>query len=135
MRLGNEAEIAQSVAVEKGVEYSVTFSAARTCAQLETLNVSVSGVGGTTAASSAVDLQTLYSVEGWDAYAWAFQAADDGAARLAFRNPGMEEDPTCGPILDNVAIKKLFTPDPPKGNLVIQEKVNSMLFTTPCTYT
>nr|CAD1834363.1 unnamed protein product [Ananas comosus var. bracteatus] len=119
VRLGNEAEIAQSVAVEKGAEYSVTFSAARTCAQLETLNVSVSGAGGTTAASSAVDLQTLYSVEGWDAYAWAFQAADDGAARLAFRNPGMEEDPTCGPILDNVAIKKLFTPDPPKDNAAV----------------
>nr|CAD1834351.1 unnamed protein product [Ananas comosus var. bracteatus] len=107
VRLGNEAGIAQSVAVEKGAEYSVTFSAARTCAQLETLNR-----------------------RGVDAYAWAFQAADDGAARLAFRNPGMEEDPTCGPILDNVAIKKLFTPDPPKGAVGVPNATLGVLLPT-----
>jgi len=27
----------------------------------------------------------------------------------------MEDDPTCGPIIDNIAIKELFTPDKPKG--------------------
>ncbi|KAF9620684.1 hypothetical protein IFM89_013984 [Coptis chinensis] len=26
----------------------------------------------------------------------------------------MEHDPTCGPIFDDIAIKKLFTPDKPK---------------------
>lgn len=109
VRLGNEAEIRHSLQLEKGSTYSVTFSAARTCAQLESLNVSV----GT--ASSMVDLQTLYSVEGWDAYARAFQA-DVEEAELAFKNPGMEDDPTCGPIIDNVAIKKLFTPDAAQGN-------------------
>jgi hypothetical protein len=96
------------VQVEKGAEYAITFSAARTCAQLEALNVSAGGV------SQTVDLQTLYNIEGWDAYALAFQAVDEQAT-LEFRNPGMEDDPTCGPILDNVAIKKLFTPDKPKG--------------------
>ncbi|KAG0487353.1 hypothetical protein HPP92_009448 [Vanilla planifolia] len=110
VRLGNEAGVSQSLAVEKGASYAVTFSAARTCAQLESLNVSVTG-----AASQTVDLQTLYSVEGWDSYAWAFRAgnaAGDGeTAKLAFTNPGMEEDPTCGPIIDNIAIKKLFLPD------------------------
>ena len=112
MRLGNEAEVRHALQLEKGSTYSVTFSAARTCAQLESLNVSVGP------ASSTVDLQTLYSVEGWDAYAWAFQANEaDGAeeAQLAFKNPGMDDDPTCGPIIDNVAIKKLFTPDAPQG--------------------
>ncbi|KAJ0971831.1 hypothetical protein J5N97_019790 [Dioscorea zingiberensis] len=115
VRLGNEAEIRQGLGLEKDYTYAVTFSAARTCAQLESLNVSVGP------ASQAVDLQTLYSVMGYDAYAGAFKAqSDDGEDDvLAFRNTGMEDDPTCGPIIDNVAIKKLFTPDKPQDNAVI----------------
>ncbi|PKI74350.1 hypothetical protein CRG98_005230 [Punica granatum] len=31
----------------------------------------------------------------------------------------MEDDPTCGPIIDDIAIKKLFTPDRPKDNAVV----------------
>ena len=108
VRLGNDAEISQDLRVEKGSVYSVTFSAARTCAQLESLNVSVPP------SSSAVDLQTVYSDEGWDYYAWAFEAQEDSIS-LVIRNPGMEEDPTCGPIIDNVAVKKMFTPVRPKG--------------------
>lgn len=108
VRLGNDAGIGQVVQVEKGSEYAITFSAARTCAQLESLNISAGSV------SQTVDLQTLYSIEGWDAYALAFQAVDE-QANIEFRNPGMEDDPTCGPILDNVAIKKLFSPDKAKG--------------------
>ncbi|KAK3032699.1 hypothetical protein RJ639_036763 [Escallonia herrerae] len=112
VRLGNDAEVSQQVKVEKGTLYSISFSAARTCAQLESLNVSV------LPASQTIDLQTLYSVQGWDTYAWAFQAeADD--ARVVFRNPGMEDDPTCGPIIDDVAIKELFTPDKAKDNAVL----------------
>uniref|UniRef100_A0A6N2KU18 Protein kinase domain-containing protein n=1 Tax=Salix viminalis TaxID=40686 RepID=A0A6N2KU18_SALVM len=112
VRLGNDAEISQELTVEKGSTYSVTFSAARTCAQLESLNVSVPP------ASQTIDLQTLYNVQGWDPYAWAFEAAED-KVRLVFTNPGMEDDPTCGPIIDDIAIKKLFTPDRPKDNAVI----------------
>lgn len=108
VRLGNDAEISQQVKVEKGSLYSVTFSAARTCAQLESLNVSVPP------ASQTIDLQTLYSVKGWDSYAWAFQADQDDT-QVFFRNPGMEDDPTCGPIIDDIAIKKLFVPDKLKG--------------------
>ncbi|PNT72878.1 hypothetical protein BRADI_2g50250v3 [Brachypodium distachyon] len=93
VRLGNDAGIGQVV-------------------QLESLNVSAGGV------SQTVDLQTLYNIEGWDAYALAFQAVDE-QANLEFRNPGMEDDPTCGPILDNVAIKKLFAPEKPKDNMVV----------------
>ncbi|KAL7089350.1 hypothetical protein ACP275_13G182300 [Erythranthe tilingii] len=111
-RLGNDAEISQEIKVEKGALYSITFSAARTCAQLESLNVSVPP------ASQTIDLQTLYSVQGWDSYAWAFQAERE-EARVVFRNPGMEDDPTCGPIIDDVAIKKLFVPDKPKDNAVV----------------
>ncbi|KAF7852115.1 hypothetical protein BT93_L0511 [Corymbia citriodora subsp. variegata] len=112
-RLGNDAEISQELTVEKGSVYSVTFSAARTCAQLESLNVSVPP-----SASQTIDLQTLYSVQGWDPYGWAFEALDS-KVMLAFRNFGMEDDPTCGPIIDDIAIKKLFTPDRPKDNAVI----------------
>ncbi|KAK4421084.1 hypothetical protein Salat_2058900 [Sesamum alatum] len=112
VRLGNDAEISQEVKVEKGSLYSVTFSAARTCAQLESLNVSVPP------ASQTIDLQTLYSVQGWDSYAWAFQAEEEDV-RVVFRNPGMEDDPTCGPIIDDIAIKKLFVPDKPKDNAVV----------------
>ncbi|KAK4386482.1 hypothetical protein Sango_2518800 [Sesamum angolense] len=112
VRLGNDAEISQEVKVEKGSLYSVTFSAARTCAQLESLNVSVPP------ASQTIDLQTLYSVQGWDSYAWAFQAEEEDV-RAVFRNPGMEDDPTCGPIIDDIAIKKLFVPDKPKDNAVV----------------
>jgi hypothetical protein len=35
VRLGNEVSIRQRLAVSRGVRYSVTFSAARTCAQAE----------------------------------------------------------------------------------------------------
>ncbi|KAL0321359.1 UNVERIFIED_CONTAM: hypothetical protein Sradi_5397400 [Sesamum radiatum] len=65
-----------------------------------------------------IDLQTLYSVQGWDSYAWAFQAEEEDV-RVVFRNPGMEDDPTCGPIIDDIAIKKLFVPDKPKDNAVV----------------
>ncbi|KAL7142507.1 hypothetical protein ABFS83_08G127800 [Erythranthe nasuta] len=113
VRLGNDAEIRQQMKVEKGSLYSVTFSAARTCAQLESLNVSVPP------ASQTIDLQTLYSVQGWDSYAWAFQAREDDVA-VVFRNPEFpEDDPTCGPIIDDVAIKKLFIPVKPKDNAVV----------------
>lgn len=108
-RLGNDAEIGQSLNLEKGSTYAVTFSAARTCAQLESLNISIPPVS-----SQTVDLQTLYSVHGWDSYAWGF-IANTANDYLAFRNPGMEDDPTCGPILDNIAIKQISTPEKPKG--------------------
>ncbi|KAL1834023.1 hypothetical protein ACET3Z_003674 [Daucus carota] len=112
IRLGNDAEISQEVKLEKGSIYSVTFSAARTCAQLESLNVSVPP------ASQTIDLQTLYSVQGWDTYSWAVQVEEDDA-RVVFRNPGMEDDPTCGPIIDDIAVKKLFVPEKVKDNAVL----------------
>ncbi|KAJ0797309.1 putative Galactose-binding-like domain superfamily [Helianthus annuus] len=112
VRLGNDAQISQEVKLEKGEIYSITFSASRTCAQLESLNVSVPP------ASQTIDLQTLYSVQGWDTYAWAFQAEQEDAS-VVFTNPGMEDDPTCGPIIDDIAIKKLFVPTKPKDNAVL----------------
>ncbi|KAJ8449941.1 hypothetical protein Cgig2_029303 [Carnegiea gigantea] len=114
VRLGNDAQISQDLKVEKGSVYALTFSAARTCAQLESLNISV----GPAQASSAVDLQTVYTDQGWDSYAWAFEAQEEDV-KLMIKNPGMEEDPTCGPIIDDVAVKKMFVPDKVKDNAVL----------------
>ncbi|KAG6506959.1 hypothetical protein ZIOFF_032293 [Zingiber officinale] len=75
---------------------------------------------------------TLYNVEGWDAYAWAFHAeADDGTeSLLSFKNPRMEDDPTCSPIIDSIAIKKLFTPKRPKGPWMFQNARLDVLLPT-----
>ncbi|KAK6912639.1 protein of unknown function DUF642 [Dillenia turbinata] len=100
VRLGNEASIKQRMKVTKGMYYSLTFSAARTCAQEETLNISVAPDWG------VLPIQTLYSSNGWDSYAWAFQAELD-MAEIVLHNPGVEEDPACGPLIDSVAIRNL----------------------------
>lgn len=103
VRLGNEASIKQSIKVTKGMYYSLTFSAARTCAQEERLNVSVAPDSG------VLPMQTLYSSNGWDSYAWAFQAERD-VAEIVIHNPGVEEDPACGPLIDSVGIRALYPP-------------------------
>jgi hypothetical protein len=99
VRLGNEASIKQRMKVIKGL----TFSAARTCAQEERLNISVAPDSG------VLPMQTLYSSNGWDSYAWAFQAEVD-VAEIVIHNPGVEEDPACGPLIDSIAIKALYPP-------------------------
>ncbi|RVW81659.1 hypothetical protein CK203_044471 [Vitis vinifera] len=116
VRLGNEASIKQKVKVVKGMYYSITFSAARTCAQEETLNVSV-------APNSAANdwgmlpMQTMYSSNGWDSYAWGFQA-DDKEIAISIHNPGVAEDPACGPLIDSVALKALYPPRRTRANLL-----------------
>ncbi|KAL6524166.1 hypothetical protein OROMI_031261 [Orobanche minor] len=111
VRLGNEASIKQYAKVTKGMYYSLTFSAARTCAQEERVNVSVSPDFG------VLPIQTLYSSSGWDSYAWAFRARY-GVAEIVIHNPGVEEDPACGPLIDSVAIRALYPPKPTSANLL-----------------
>ncbi|KAL9411814.1 hypothetical protein AB3S75_045419 [Citrus x aurantiifolia] len=111
VRLGNEASISQNVRVKRGSIYSVTFGTTRTCAQDEVLRVSVPGQ------SSDLPIQTLYSSSGGDTYAWAFKATSD-VVKVMFHNPGIQEDPTCGPLLDAVAIKEMLPLKYTKGNLV-----------------
>ncbi|GMI89164.1 hypothetical protein like AT5G11420 [Hibiscus trionum] len=111
VRLGNEASIKQSVKVIPGMYYSITFSAARTCAQEEELNVTVAPDSG------VMPIQTVYSSSGWDNYAWAFKATSD-VSELIIHNPGVEEDPACGPLIDAVAIKALYPPRPTNKNIV-----------------
>ncbi|KAM3686102.1 hypothetical protein ACJW31_11G172000 [Castanea mollissima] len=111
VRLGNEASISQSIKVKPGSLYALTFGASRTCAQEEVLRISVPPQKGD------LPLQTLYSSNGGDTYAWGFIATSN-VANLTFHNPGVQEDPACGPLLDAVAIKELFPPRPTRDNLV-----------------
>lgn len=112
VRLGNEASISQTIPVKPGSLYALTFGASRTCAQDEVLRVSVQPQTGD------LPLQTLYDSFGGDVYAWGFRAASD-KAKVVFHNPGIQEDPACGPLLDAVAIKELFPPMPTRGTAII----------------
>lgn len=113
VRLGNEASIKQKVKVTKGAFYSVTFTAARTCAQDETLNVSVNP---TTEKNDwgILPMQTIYSSNGWDSYAWGFPA-DFPEVEIMIHNPGVEDDPACGPLIYAVALKVLYLPKRTRG--------------------
>ncbi|GJY88958.1 galactose-binding domain-like protein [Tanacetum coccineum] len=105
VRLGNEATISQTLAVKAGSLYAITFGASRTCAQQEVLRVSVPPQSGD------LPLQTLYSSDGGDVYAYGFKA-NSTSVKLTFHNPGVQEDPKCGPLIDAVAIKELLPPRP-----------------------
>jgi hypothetical protein len=105
VRLGNEASISQTIKVKPGSLYALTFGASRTCAQEEVLSVIVLPQKGD------LPLQTLYSSNGGDTYAWGFIPISD-TVTVKFHNPGVQEDPACGPLLDAVAIKELFPPRP-----------------------
>ncbi|KAG2254909.1 hypothetical protein Bca4012_102388 [Brassica carinata] len=111
VRLGNEASISQKISVRSGRLYSITFSAARTCAQDERLNISV------THESGVIPIQTMYGSDGWDSYSWAFKA---GGSEIEIRihNPGREEHPACGPLIDAIGIKALFPPRFSGNNLI-----------------
>ncbi|KAI5556317.1 hypothetical protein BDE02_18G026100 [Populus trichocarpa] len=111
IRLGNEASIKQRLNLTKGMYYSITFSAARTCAQEETLNISVSPEWG------VLPMQTMYSSNGWDSYAWAFKALIS-PVEFVIHNPGVEEDPACGPLIDSVAFTSLYPPRPTNKNIL-----------------
>ncbi|KAF9612621.1 hypothetical protein IFM89_003063 [Coptis chinensis] len=111
VRLGNEASIKQRAKVVKGMYYTLTFSAARTCAQEERLNVSVAPDSG------VLPIQTMYSSNGWDSYAWAYKAMSD-VAEIVIHNPGVEEDAACGPLIDAIAMKALYPPRATNKNLL-----------------
>ncbi|WOK91823.1 hypothetical protein Cni_G00514 [Canna indica] len=111
VRLGNDASISQNITVKPGCLYALTFSATRTCAQDEVLRVSVPPLSGD------LPIQTIYSSTGGDTYAWGFRPKKS-VVQVIFHNTGVQEDPTCGPLLDAVAIKELVPPIPTKGNLV-----------------
>ncbi|KAL7195942.1 hypothetical protein ACSBR1_036047 [Camellia fascicularis] len=101
VRLGNEASISQKVTVNTiGAIYSLTFGATRTCALDEVLRVSASGL------STDLPIQSLYNSDGGDTYGWAFMASSK-VVKVTFYNPRVQENPTCGLLLDAIAIKEL----------------------------
>ncbi|KAL9368642.1 hypothetical protein Peur_039841 [Populus x canadensis] len=116
VRLGNEASIKQKVKVTQGEFYSLTFNVARTCAQEEKLNLSVSP-NSEPRDWGILPMQTMYSSNGWDAYAWAFHA-DGPEVEISIHNPGVEEDAACGPLVDSVALKLLSNPKRARDNLL-----------------
>ncbi|MBA0615590.1 hypothetical protein Godav_015713 [Gossypium davidsonii] len=111
VRLGNEASISQNVNVKPGFIYSITFGTTRTCAQDEVLRISVP------AQTTDISIQTLYSTDGGDTMAIAFKATAK-VVKVTFHNPGVQEDPTCGPLLDAIAIKEMPPLTYTEGNLV-----------------
>jgi hypothetical protein len=114
VRLGNDATIRQLLSVTRKKTYSITFSAARTCAQAEKLNVSVGPESG------VLPIQTVYTSSGWDSYSYAFRARHS-TVWLTIHNPGVEEDPACGPLIDFIAINTLNPPRREKGNNLVQK--------------
>ena len=116
VRLGNEASIKQKLKLIKGSFYSITFSAARTCAQEEKLNVSV--VPTTEKRDwGIIPIQTMYGSNGWESFTCGFRA-DFPEAEIVIHNPGKEEDPACGPLIDSVALKVLYPPKRTRANLL-----------------
>ncbi|GLJ33813.1 hypothetical protein SUGI_0679880 [Cryptomeria japonica] len=112
VRLGNKATVvSHSVKVKKGSYYSLSFHAARTCAKAESLNISAPPVWG------EISIQTVYASTGWDAYSWGFRAPAD-IVEFHIHNPGEEEDPACGPVVDGVALKRLRLPKFSGENLI-----------------
>lgn len=109
VRLGNDAAIKTKVKVTKGMFYAVSFSASRTCAQEQTLRVSVSEKQ-----RGVWPIQTVYSCDGWDSYSWGFKAEKE-ELEMVIHNPGLEKDPACGPLIDSVALKAIPKPLSQRG--------------------
>ncbi|KAK8965424.1 hypothetical protein KSP40_PGU020176 [Platanthera guangdongensis] len=126
VRLDNDTFIRKKILLTAGLRYSLTFSAARTCAQSERLNISV------TPYSDTLPIQTTYNNNDWDSYAWVF-LAKVAAVDLVIHNPGVEEDPACGPLIDVVAIRTLSPPRPTNTNLLKIHSFEEIPFFLPNT--
>jgi len=111
VRLGNDACIQQQLSLTRGMYYALTFSASRTCAQDEVLNMTAVPVSGGSAHSGDLPIQTVYTSSGWDSYSWAFKA-EAGLVTIIIHNSGQQEDPACGPTVDAFAIRTLYPPEP-----------------------
>ncbi|CAF2093786.1 unnamed protein product [Brassica napus] len=111
IRLGSLASISQEVKVNRGFVYSITFGATRSCAQDENIKVSVPGQ------ADELPIQTVFSSDGGDTYAWAFKAMSD-VVKITFHNPGVQKDRTCGPLVDVVAIKEMIPLGYNRGTLL-----------------
>ncbi|CAA0824433.1 Protein of unknown function- DUF642 [Striga hermonthica] len=116
VRLGDDASIKTKLKVKNGIFYSISFSASRTCAQEEKLNVSVAP-NPEPKDWGILPIQTVYSSDGWDSYCWGFLAYSD-EVEIVIHNPGLDKVPACGPLIYSVALKALYAPKTQRGNLL-----------------
>ncbi|KAH7856516.1 hypothetical protein Vadar_002383 [Vaccinium darrowii] len=118
VRLGNDDTIKQTITdLTPGMTYSITFSAARTCAQQEKVKVAVSP-NSEASDSGEFPIQTMYSSNGWDMYSWAF-VAESSEVDISILNPVVDkEDGACGPLIDAIALKALPPVRRTEGNLI-----------------
>ncbi|KAE8801546.1 hypothetical protein D1007_22870 [Hordeum vulgare] len=128
VRLGTESSVEQQLSVTRGRYYSITFSAARTCAQSEKLRVSI--VPGD-ASAGELPVQTVYTSSGWDSYAWAFRAKQGVVSLIIHHGDDQVDDPACGPIVDAVAIRTLNPPHPTHQNMLINGDFEEGPYVTP----
>ncbi|KAM0911822.1 hypothetical protein ACQ4PT_013186 [Festuca glaucescens] len=127
VRLGTEGTIQQQLSVTRGKYYSVTFSAARTCAQDEKLNVSI--VPGDQ--PGELPIQTVYTSSGWDSYSWAFLATRGLVWFVLHHGDDGVDDPSCGPIVDNFAIRMLNPPHATHDNMLVNGDFEEGPYITP----
>ncbi|XP_037478311.1 uncharacterized protein LOC119355590 [Triticum dicoccoides] len=128
VRLGTDSSIEHQLSVTRGKYYSVTFSAARTCAQSERLSVSI--VPGD-ASGGELPVQTVYTSSGWDSYAWAFKARQGVVSLVIHHGDDQVDDPACGPIVDAVAIRTLNPPHATHQNMLINGGFEEGPYMTP----
>ncbi|KAM1219709.1 hypothetical protein ACFX2G_047746 [Malus domestica] len=110
VRLGNEASIKQKLKVRVLLHHVQRRSDVRTGGDAERVhhpNLEKRHRG-------IMPIQTMYSSNGWDSYAWGFNA-DFDEIELVIHNPGVEEDAACGPLIDSVALKLLASPKRTRG--------------------
>ncbi|GAU15110.1 hypothetical protein TSUD_08480 [Trifolium subterraneum] len=50
--------------------------------------------------------------------AYAVRLAEYDVVEMVIHNPGVEEDPACGPLIDSVALRTLYPPRPTKTNIL-----------------
>ncbi|KAJ8453337.1 hypothetical protein Cgig2_008221 [Carnegiea gigantea] len=103
---GDEASISQQLPLKPGSYYSLTFAATRTCAQDEVLGVK--------AGKGSADLTIKHCSVGVEGTFMDTSAL----VKVTFHNPGVQEDPACGPLLDAIAVKEILPLCHTKGNLV-----------------
>ncbi|KAL6993912.1 hypothetical protein U1Q18_012022 [Sarracenia purpurea var. burkii] len=108
VRPGNDASMPQTIRLKLRSLYAIAFEASRICAQNEFLRVSVAPQ------IRDLPLQTPYSSSGDDTYAWGFGPISN-ISKLTLHNLRVQESPSCGPLLDVVAIKELFPLNPTKS--------------------
>ncbi|KAI4984841.1 hypothetical protein ZWY2020_017471 [Hordeum vulgare] len=129
VQLGAGSSIRQQLSVTRGKYYSITFSAARTCAQSERLKVSV--VPGDDDVADELPIQTVYTSSGWDSYSWAFKAKQGVVSFIIHHGDDHEEDPACGPIVDCVAMRALNPPRATHNNMLVNGDFEEGPYITP----